>query len=250
MFRRIFMAMAVCLVPLGIGIGALASGGTASASTPKFDTSTDTVTCGSFYGSVAITPGLTGVGPFTGTSITVKGVLQDCTDGSGTVSGSETGNVPFGGKVSGTLTGTTNDLTALAGCSSVTGTLTASFKAYDYNTLNTPPLESLLYKTSTITPTEFFGTTFVPGAPFGTDNMNTPGFGAFEFGKAATDNGCTADLPPAGTQAFEGTDSSATTSAFGVTSSDIDAILFGEDTSTATPSTTKIDLGIGSAYFG
>ncbi len=248
MLRRICMALVVCLVPIGIGIGALTSGGSAAASTPKFDNSTDTVHCGSFSGKITITPALV-LGGTTATTIDVKGTLDGCTDGTGYVSGSSTSDTPFSGKVSGTLTGANNNLTSLAGCSDASGALTVSWKADYYNSSLSPSLEKLMYTKTSVSLSQIYGTSFSPGAPFGTDNMNTPGYGAFELGAVATSNGCTAPTytTPA---AFLGTDSGASSSSVAVTSLDISAILAGQANHSSSGGTeTEIGLGIG-AYYG
>jgi hypothetical protein len=246
MMRRICMTIAVCLVPIGIGLGALTTGSTASAGTPKFDNSTDTVHCGSFSGKLTVTPALVSGGT-TPTTVTVKGVLNGCSDATGKVSGSSTSDTLFAGKVTGTLSGTNNDLTSLLGCASTTGTLTVTWKADYFDSSQSPPLEKLMYTKTAVSLTQIFGTTFTPGSPFNTSNMTTPGFGAFEIGAAATANHCAA---PTYTSpgAFLGTDGGATSSSFAVTSMDVLAILNGQATNpTATAST--IGLGIG-AYYG
>jgi hypothetical protein len=246
MFRKICMAIALCLVPLGIGLGSITSGGPAAGATPKFDNSTDTVNCGSFSGKITITPALV-VGGTTPTTVVVKGTLNGCSDATGKVSGSSTSDTLFTGKVSGTLTGANNNLTSLIGCSATTGTLTVKWKADYFDTSLSPSLEKLQYTSTTVSLSQIFGGTFTPGSPFGTHNMTTPGFGSFEIGAAATANGCAA--PTYTTPgAFLGSDSGASSSSFAVTSQDILAILNGQTTnSTGTEST--IGLGIG-AYFG
>jgi hypothetical protein len=246
MKRRILMAIAVLLVPLGFGMHALSTGGAAGASTPKFDNSTDTVHCGSFSGKITISPALV-LGGTTPTTISVKGTLNGCTDNTGKVSGSTTSDTAFTGKVTGTLSGANNNLTSLVGCSSANGTLTVKWKASYFDSSLTPSDEKLLYTSTTVSLTQVFGTTFAPGAPFGTSNMTTPGFGGFEIGAASTANGCAA---PTYTSpgAFLGTDSGASTSSFTVTSMDISAILGGQ-ASNLVSNTSTIGLGIG-AYYG
>ncbi len=111
----------------------------------------------------------------------------------------------------------------------------------------TPPLEKLQYSSTVASLSSIFGTAFVPAAPFGTYNMTTPGYGAFEIGAAATANGCAA---PAYTSpgAFLGTDGGASTSSVNITSLDVLAILGGQS-SNSTGTVSTLALGIG-AYYG
>ena len=245
MVRRLLLVVVAMLIPLGTGVYILASSGSASAGAPTFNNGTDIVNCSTFDGSVIVSPALA-LGGTSPTTIAVKGVLLGCSDGTGKVSGSDTSNTAFSGKVSGTLSGATNNITVLAGCSTATGTLTVSWKGFYYDASATPPSEKLLYKTSTVSLSQIYGTLFSPGSPFGTDNVTTDGYGAFEIGKNATDNGCTA---PTYTfpGAFLGTDNGATSASVAITSQDATAILDGQAN---TSSGTKLGLGIGAFYGG
>jgi len=121
-----------------------------------------------------------------------------------------------------------------------------SWKGYYYNSSQSPPSEKLQYKTTTVSLHQIYGTLFTPGSPFGTDNVTTDGFGAFEIGANATANGCTA--PTYTTPgAFLGTDNGASSASVTITGADATAIVDGQTTSGGTE--TKLALGIG-AYYG
>jgi hypothetical protein len=244
MIRRLILIGGALLLTLASGAYVFATSGPASASAPKFDNSTDTVNCSSFYGSVTISPPLA-LGGSSPTTIAVKGYLKGCSDATGKVSGSDTSNTAFSGEVKGTVTGASNNITVLAGCSSATGTLTVKWKAYYYNSSLTPPAEKLMYGSTQVSLTQIYGALFSPGSPFGVDNVTTDGYGAFEIGNNATSNGCTA---PTYTSpgAFLGTDSGATSASVAITSQDATAILDGQASSATS---TKLGLGIG-AYYG
>jgi hypothetical protein len=220
------------------------SGGSAAAAAPKYNDTTDTVHCSTFYGKVTISPALslTGTSP---TTIAVSGDLLGCSDATGFVSGSKTSDTEFTAKVSGTLSGATNSISTLSGCSSATGTLTVKWSAYYYNSSNTPAEESLTNSTTVASISQIYGALFSPGAPFGSSNVTTDGYGSFQIGANASTQGCTA---PTYTSpgAFLGSDLGASTASVAVTSEDVGAILQGQ-ASTATA--TNLLLGIG-AYYG
>lgn len=244
MVRRLLLVVAVLLIPLGAGAYVLASSSAASAGAPTFNNSTDTVNCSSFSGSVTVTPALV-LGGTSPTTLALKGSLLGCSDGTGKVSGSDASSTAFSGKVTGTLTGSSNNISVLAGCSGASGTLTVTWKGYYYDASATPPSEKLLYKTTQVSVSQIYGTLFSPGSPFGSSNVTTDGFGAFEIGANATSNGCTA---PTYTSpgAFLGTDSGASSASLAITSQDATAILDGQANKSGE---TELGLGIG-AYYG
>ena len=240
--RRVLLAATAMLLPIGAGANALAGSGNASAGTPRFDNSTDTVHCGAFFGKATINPALA-VGGASPTSIALSGTLQGCTDGTGQISGSSSTQTAFSGKVSGTLSGATNNITTLLGCSTATGTLTVSWKGYY---LGASPAEKLADATTSVGVTQIDGNLFAPGAPFGSNNVTTDGFGQFEIGANATAAGCT---PPSSVSGgFLGTDNGATTASVAITSQDGTGILDGQ-TNKGSPPVTALLLGIG-AYYG
>ncbi len=244
MIRRLLAVLTVLLVPAAAGVFAITSSGTATATirTATYNNTTNTVDCGAFAGKVVITPALA-LGGTSPTTITVTGTVYGCQDNTGFISGSKTANIPFTGKVAGTLHGTNNNLTSLAGCSSSTGNLTVTWKAYYKNGALE---ESLAHTTTVASLTQIFGTTFqpAPNSPYGATEPTTDGYGAFEIGAEATANGCTA---PTETGGFLGTDSGATASSLAVTSIDALGILNGEAT---VGTTTTLGLGIGAYYSG
>jgi hypothetical protein len=242
MNRKLILATTAVLASVGAGTFALAQGTTASAGTPKFDNSTDTVNCSTFLGKATVSPALA-LGGSSPTTITVKGKLFGCADATGHVSGSSTSQTPFSGSVSGTLTGTSNNISTLAGCSNASGSLVVKFKGYY---LGASPAEKLLYTSTTINIHQIYGGLFAPGAPFGQHNVTTTGYGSFEIGANATaDGGCTAPTV-SGTAAFGGSDNGASTASVAVTSQDISAILGGQANANGA---TTLTLGIG-AYYG
>ena len=113
LIRRFVLIGVALLVPLGAGAfavtTAVTSGGSAAAAAPKYNDTTDTVHCSTFYGKVTISPALslTGTSP---TTIAVSGDLLGCSDATGFVSGSKTSDTEFTAKVSGTLSGATNSI--------------------------------------------------------------------------------------------------------------------------------------------
>jgi hypothetical protein len=244
MIRKLLLVGSALLMPMAAGAYVLTSGGAAGAGAPTFNNSTDTVNCSTFLGKTTVSPALslTGSSP---TTITVKGKLYGCTDGTGKVSGSETTQTDFGGSVTGTLSGTTNSVATLAGCSNATGTLTIKFKGY-YNP--GASYEKIEYSSITANLSQIYGALFSPGAPFGNDHVTTDGYGSFQIGANATAAGCTAPTY-SGTQAFGGSDNGASTAAVAVTSQDAGAIVDGQANNTSTNVTT-LDLGIGALYGG
>ena len=164
MVRRLLLVVVALLIPLGTGAYILTTSGSASAGAPTFNNGTDTVNCSTFDGSVLVTPALA-LGGSSPTTIAVKGVLLGCSDTSGKVSGSDTSNTAFSAKVSGTLSGATNNITTLAGSSTATGTLTVSWKGFYYDASANPPSEKLLYKTTTVSLHQIYGTSFCTWEP-------------------------------------------------------------------------------------
>jgi hypothetical protein len=247
LIRRFVLIGVALLVPLGAGAfavtTAVTSGGSAAAAAPKYNDTTDTVHCSTFYGKVTISPALslTGTSP---TTIAVSGDLLGCSDATGFVSGSKTSDTEFTAKVSGTLSGATNSISTLSGCSSATGTLTVKWSAYYYNSSNTPAEESLTNSTTVASISQIYGALFSPGAPCGSSNVTTDGYGSFQIGANASTQGCTA---PTYTSpgAFLGSDLGASTASVAVTSEDGGAIISGQTGATVT----KLLLGIG-AYYG
>ena len=237
MFRRVILSTAGLLVASGTTLGVLAVSGPASAKTAPYNNSTDTVSCASFFGTVKISPPLSGAGT-SPTSLSVKGTLNGCTDGNKALNAK--GGTPgstFTAKVKGTLNGQSNSILTLQGCASNAGTLTITWGAY-------AGAAKLTASTTVVNINQTFGGSFVPGSPFGAENMNTEGYGVFELGKAANDAGCT---PASVSGGFLGTDSGASTSAVAVTSQDTFAILFGQANSA---SKTTLTLGLGAVYVG
>jgi hypothetical protein len=207
----------------------------------KYDNSHDTVSCKGLVGTISVTPALSASGGPTSTIVAVKATLLNCTDGNGALNKK---GVPsqhaFTGALAGTLTGTSNNITSLVGCSSTSGTVKVTWAALNGT-------NALLDPTTSIALTQAFGSTFTPsGGGFGVDNVTTDGYGSFSLGKLATDNGCAA---PTQTGGFGGSDNGATSASYAVTSQDFGAILANEENNVlATKST--INLGIGAAYFG
>ncbi len=259
--RLIILGVSVVLLPLGAGLYVLTEGGSASAMTPRYNNATDTVNCSSFFGKTTISPPLV-LGGTTPTTITIKGKLYGCTDTtpgfSGTMVQSGGGNVPgspavktgpMEGVVSGTLTGANNNLTGLLGCSSITsGTITITWKGL-YQSSSGAPLESLTNAKTFVNPTQIYGNLFSPGSPFGaTDNPTTDGYGYFEIGKNAVDNGCTASTIGAGS-GFVGTDNGASGSSIAVTSLDASALLNGQAVN-GTDTEDVLNIGLGALSSG
>jgi hypothetical protein len=237
MFRRVILSTTVVLAASGTALGVLAISGPASAKTAPYDNSTDTVSCASFFGTVKISPPLSAAGG-SATSLAVKGTLNGCTDGNKALNpkgGSPGGS--FTAKVKGTLNGQSNNIATLAGCATNAGALTIKWSAY-------AGTAKLAAPATTVNINQTFGSSFIPGAPFGADNVTTGGYGMFELGKVATDQGCT---PGSVTGGFLGGDSGTSTSAIAVTSQDTFAILLGEANSS---SKTTLTLGLGAVYVG
>lgn len=237
MFRRVILSTAVVLVASGTALGVLAMSGPASAKTAPYNNSTDTVKCASFFGTAKISPPLSVAGG-SATVLTVKGTLNGCVDGNKALNpkGGSPGNL-FTAKVKGTLNGQSNGIATLLGCATNAGALTIKWSAY-------AGTAKLAAPTTTVNINQTFGSSFLPGAPFGADNVETTGYGVFELGKIATDQGCT---PGSVTGGFLGGDNGASTSAIAVTSQDAFAILFGQAN---TSSKTTLTLGLGAVYVG
>lgn len=258
MIRKFALIGAAALMPMGSALFVLATATPASAAVVKFDNSSDTVNCAGLSGKITISPALSGGGGPTPTVIKVSGTLYGCTDGLGRMNAKNNPlSPPFTGKFAGTLAGDSNSVTSLQGCGSDIGVLTVSWLATAGTQeltvkgvgtgvfVNTP----LLYTKTVVNVSSAFGGMFVPtDAPYGTDNLATEGYGSFSLGKLATDHGCapaTYTVP----DAFNGSDSGASSSTFAVTSQDFNAFIFNQENN-ATQTLSTISLGLGAAYFG
>lgn len=247
MIRRLIMLGALVALPLGF-IAATAGSSFAPAT---YNDSADTVTCGSFIGTATVTPALsiTGSSP---DSISVKGDVYGCTDGNGQMNLKNDGSEPyFYGKVSGTMAGTSNNLTGLSGCSSDTGTITVDWDATANGT------EHLAESDTDVNVTHIFGLqlTSLP-SPFNTDNMSTPGYGEFLIGYPAinAEHGdgancpASASVPNSGTgSAFSNGDGGAAGGTVATTANDVNSILQGEESTSAH---SVLTLGAGAFYSG
>lgn len=241
--RKILMSLAAVTLPVSSGLFILGAG-SASAVT-KYDNSTDTVSCGSIVlGKITITPALS-ISGSSPTTIKVSGKLFGCTDGNSALNAK--GNVlapDFEGVFSGTLSGTSNSVTSLSGCSASSGTLTVTWLATAGAT------EPLLWPHTVVNVDHVFGGTLTPSdAPYGTDNLATDGYGSFALGKVAVDDGCTSSTSETGTQGFQGGNGGTTSSTFAVTQQDFSVFLENQENN-ATQTTSTINLSIGAAYFG
>lgn len=244
--RKILMSLAAVTLPVSTGLFILGSG-SASAVT-KYDNSTDTVSCGSIVlGKVTIQPALA-IGGTQPTTIKVSGKLFGCTDGLGNLNAKGNTLAPdFEGVFSGTLAGTSNNVTSLSGCSASSGTIVLTWLATAGAT------EPLLWPHTTVTVDHIDGSTLTPSdAPYGTDNLSTDGYGAFELGKVATTAGggsCSTSTSESGTQGFQGGDGGVASSTYAVTQQDFSVFLENQENN-ATQTTSTINLSIGTAYFG
>jgi hypothetical protein len=222
-------------------VGALVATSGAAYAVTKYDNSTDTVNCAGIVGTIKIAPALSPTGGPTTTSVAVKATLYDCTDGNGALNKKADPTQPaFTGSLAGLLAGNSNNITALNGCSTTSGTLKVTWHA----TAGTNPL---LDTTTSVTMSQAFGGTFIPsGGGFGVDNITTDGYGSFSLGKLAVDHGCAASTQSG---AFGGSDSGVTSASYAVTSQDFGAFLANEENNT-TQTLSTVNLGMGAAYFG
>ncbi|HMD47397.1 MAG TPA: hypothetical protein VKG43_14620 [Acidimicrobiales bacterium] len=116
MIRRILLVASACAIPLA-GLAVTSS----VASGSSIDVTHDTIACSTFTGSLKFSPPLVSGGSASSDTITVKGALSNCTDGSSLLTGAT-------GKLGGTLTGTSNNCLSLLGSQAVTGSLTIKWK--------------------------------------------------------------------------------------------------------------------------
>jgi len=166
---------------------------TQAAAPPKVDVSNDSITCNSVVlASASLKPPLAFSGSASSVAIKVKGTLGGCVDNTnGAV-------IIDSGSFSGTLTGTSNNCTALLGTNPATGTLTFKWKANKA----TPILQT----SSVVTVTTITGGLLAPGGAFGAAN-----YAQFSLGTSGV------------TGAFTGGDAGATSSNTNVTSEDAGA---------------------------
>ena len=120
MIRKMLIVAAAVAMPVSV---VAASAGTATASTPKVDATTATVTCTGITAAAKFNPALTTAGSAASNEVTsIKGSASGCTTNDGvTVTGV---------KVSGVITsaGSTHTCGALASPTTETGNLTATWK--------------------------------------------------------------------------------------------------------------------------
>jgi hypothetical protein len=213
----------------------------AATSGTKYDNSHDTVNCAALVGTIKVAPALSPTGGPTATTLTVKATLLKCTDGNGVLNAKGNPAQPaFTGSLAGTLTGNSNNPSALSGCSASSGTLKVTWHA-------TNGAKALVDPTTSVATTQAFGGTFVPiGGGFGIDNVTTGGFRSLSLGKLAVDNGCS---PSSQTGGFGGSDSGVTSASYAVTSQDLGAFTANEENNPLGTLST-INLGMGAAYFG
>lgn len=271
MLRRLMLICAAFLLPVGFVALTTTS---SSASTPKYDNSQDNVQCASFFGTAKVSPELTGGTVTSETTITIKGVLDGCTDGNGalTQKGTDGASPFFDAKVSGELNGASNSLDTLNGCSqvpSVVHPLKISWAAQYWS--GASPIVpyaanteyNVLDNSSTFTPTQLYGAQLVGQIPADLNSslgaigaggyaLSTEGFGEFELGAAADNpalSGPCHGSDGAVVGGFLGNDNGTGTASIAITSQDVNGILFGEeDASNGTYST--LNLGLGDIYVG
>lgn len=265
--RKLLLSVAAAALPLSTGLFILSAGGTASAAVPKYDNSADTVQCSSVVlGKITISPALsaTGTSP---TVIKVSGKMFGCADGNGALTAKKNPlATEFEGVFSGSLSGTSNSIASLSGCSATTGSISISWLAQGPYSGQTSPLtgaslyEPLQYPKTVLTVDHVSGGTFTPdglatGAsdPFGQDNLHTDGYGSFAIGKTATDAAvggtCATSASESGIQAFSNGDAGANSAFYGLTTQDFSVFVENQENN-ATQTLSTINLGQGEAYFG
>jgi hypothetical protein len=158
-----------------------------------------------------------------------------------------------------------NNASNLNGCSLVGGTLKVAWtgKYYpDYPTLT--PADSFTVSTSEFNPNSIFGSQIL-GPTILPPGVSSSGWGGFTIGDAAYNNTqpgspwATPCVPPTGSnvpadEAFQGSDSGASTVAFVMTSNDIDTILgwtiLDDAISPTSPPPNTLAIGTGSIFAG
>ena len=202
--QKIVMSAIAAAVPLA---GWFAFVPAATAGPPPVDNSQDTVICTTVTkGIIKVTPPLLIPGGPASTIISISGTLGGCSSPS-------RGSLVFPegkSKFKGTINGTTNSCTALAGPTTGTGTITFSWGATDSNGAG------LAQKTSTLT----LPTGAAVGGTFTTTSQPPAGYGQFVIGTA---NGVA--VAPSVAGGFQGGNGGATSVAAIVTTQSIDTAL-------------------------
>ena len=198
--QKIVMSAIAAAVPLA---GWFAFVPAATAGPPPVDNSQDTVICTTVTkGIIKVTPPLLIPGGPASTVISISGTLGGCSSPS-------RGSLVFPegkSKFKGTINGTTNSCTALAGPTTGTGTITFSWGATDSNGAG------LAQKTSTLT----LPTGAAVGGTFNSPTQPPAGYGQFVVGTA---NGV--GVAPAVAGGFQGGNSGATSVATIVTTQSV-----------------------------
>ena len=209
--KVLMIGAAAALLASSLGIAA----GTASAGPPPTNVANDHVTCNTIYGTVGFKPSLIIGGTATSDAISVKGVVDGCTD-------TDNPAVLFtASSFSGKLAGTSNNALSLLGPSAVTGSIKISWKLQKASVKITPT-------SSVVSPTTATGGT----------EAGVPGLGANAYASFSL-TGTTV------TGAFTGSDGGAGSSTFAVTSQDLGAF-----TVAAATGIKAINLGIGTITVG